>query len=142
MAIADADPVSYRQAVNLGNSFRWKEAIQKELTLYAINGTWEVINKPKGRKTITSKWVFKKKFLLSGLINKYKVRLVARNFTQQHGINYEETFALILRYKLLRLLFALAVKYRLRLWLLDIIIAYLNGNIDAEIFMEIPEGMP
>ena len=142
LATADADPVSYRQAVNSGDSFRWKEAIQKELTSHATNGTWEVVNKPKGRKTITSKWVFKKKFLPSGLIDKYKARLVARGFTQQHGIDYEETFAPTLRYESLRLLFALAVKHRLRLWLLDVITAYLNGDIDAEIFMEIPEGMP
>ena len=97
---------------------------------------------PPDRKLISSKWVFKKKYLTSGLIDKYKARLVARGFTQREGVDYEETFSPTLRYESLRLLLSLAAVYGLRLWLLDVITAYLNGDLDKEIFMSIPEGIP
>ena len=141
VATADADPVSYRQALSSADAFRWQEAIDKELNSHASNGTWEIVSKPKNRKTISSKRVFKKKFLPTGQIDKYKARLVARGFTQQHGIDYNETFAPTLRYESLGILFSLAVRYKLRLWLLDVITAYLNGDIDADLYMEFPQGM-
>ena len=96
---------------------------------------------PKDRKPISCKWVFKKKYSPSGQIVKYKARLVARGFTQQHKIDYNETFAPTLRFESLRILISLAIQYGLILWLLDVVIAYLNGKFDVDIFMALPEGL-
>ena len=142
IATANADPINYQQAIKSPDSFRWLEAIQTELNNLSSNNTWEAVEIPTDRKLITSKWVFKKKYLPSGLIDKYKARLVARGFTQQQGIDFEETFSPTLRYESLRLLFATAAVYGLQLWLLDVVSAYLNGDIDKEIFMRMPEGLP
>ena len=142
VATANADPLSYQQAIHSLDSFRWIEAIQKELNSLSSNNTWELVDTPTDRKLISSKWVFKKKYLPSGLIDKYKARLVARGFTQKQGIDFEETFSPTLRYESLRLLLSLATIYRLRLWLLDVITAYLNGDLDKVIYMSIPEGIP
>ena len=142
VATANADPLTYQQAIHSLDSFRWIEAIQNEINSLSANNTWEVTDIPPDRKLISSRWVFKKKYLPSGLIDKYKARLVARGFTQKEGVDYEETFSPTLRYESLRLLLSLAAIYGLRLWLLDVITAYLNGDLDKEIYMSIPEGIP
>ena len=142
IATANPDPLTYKEAVNGPDKFRWLEAILKEINSLSANNTWELVDLPKGRKLISSKWVFKKKYRPSGLIDKYKARLVARGFTQKHGIDYEETFAPTLRYESLRLLFSLCIKHGLRCWLLDVITAYLNGDLDKDIYMSMPEGIP
>ena len=142
LASANPDPLSYKEALKSPDRFRWLEATQKEIISLSANGTWVFVHRPKGRALISSKWVFKKKYHPSGLIDKYKARLVARGFTQKEGIDFEETFAPTLRYESLRLLFAIAIQYGLRLWLLDVVTAYLNGDLDKEIYMSIPEGVP
>ena len=145
IATANPDPITFKQAMNAPDSFRWKEGVSLEFIHLATNNVFELVDIkdiPPGQKLIDSKWVFKKKFLPSGLIDKYKARLVGRGFTQAYGIDYEETFAPTLRFESLRILFAIAITYGLRLWLLDVIAAYLNGDIDANIYMKLPEGYP
>lgn len=78
---------------------------------------------------------------MEGLIDKYKARLVVRGFTQTQGIDYKKTFLPILRYKSLRLLLAIAVIHGFKLWLLNIVTVYLNGEIDAEIYILLPEEL-
>ena len=50
------------------------------------NGTWEVVEHPYGCKLIGCKWVFKKKLMPDGTIEKYKARLVAKGYTQKEGL--------------------------------------------------------
>lgn len=80
------------------------------------------------------------KVLTTGLIDKLKARLCGRGFTQKYGVDYDQNLAATLRFDSLRLLFSLCIAYGLRCWLLDVITAYLNSDLDVEIFMEIPEG--
>jgi hypothetical protein len=58
------------------------------------NNTWELIPFPKGRKPISTKWVFRIKRNVIREINKYKARLVPKGFFQIHGINFEKTLSL------------------------------------------------
>jgi len=90
----------------------WEDAIDKEVTALTSNRTWEVIVPPKGRKLVTSKWVFNVKSNLDGSINKFKARLVARGFSQIWGINFDNTFAPTVRYNTIRLFIAIVcLKY-------------------------------
>ena len=103
------EPATYKEAMRSLNCRRqWAQAIEEELTSLASNGTWELVELPKGRQPITSKWVFKVKYTPSGLVDRFKARLVARGFSQQYGIDYEETFAPTLRFDSLRMLLAIA----------------------------------
>ncbi|GJZ36043.1 ribonuclease H-like domain-containing protein, partial [Tanacetum coccineum] len=61
------------------------------------NGTWEIIDLPKDRKAIGSKCIFKIKYRSSGEIDRYKARLVTKGFGQKEGIDYEETFSLVVK---------------------------------------------
>ena len=95
---------------------------------------------PEGKNAIGSKWVFKTKMNADASISKYKARLVAQGFAQQHGIDYEETFAPVVKYVSLRTVFAIANQCNMDMHQMDVNSAYLNGDIDAKIFMRQPEG--
>ncbi|GKC18756.1 ribonuclease H-like domain-containing protein, partial [Tanacetum coccineum] len=68
-----------------------------EMDALLRNDTWEIIDLPKDRKAIGSKWIFKIKYKSSGEINRYKARLVAQGFNQKEGIDYEEIFSLVVK---------------------------------------------
>lgn len=70
----------------------------------------------------------------------HRARLVAKGFLQTAGIDYEETFAPLARLDSLRLLLALAARFDLEVHQIDIKSAYLNGNLDEELYMDQPEG--
>ena len=137
------EPSTYKEAMTSPTyQTQWAQAIDEELNSLAANGTWELVELPKGRQPITSKWVFKVKYTPSGLVNRFKARLVARGFSQQYGIDYEETFAPTLRFDSLRMLLAIAAHDDLHIHQMDVVSAYLAGRLEEEIYMEPPEGLP
>ena len=71
---------------------KWKEAVMEEIRALEKNGTWEVMNLPRGKKPMGCKWVFTVKYKVDGTIERYKARLVAKGFTQTYDIDYTETF--------------------------------------------------
>lgn len=96
------DPESYQEAMKRPDADEWKMAIQAEYDSLIENNTWELADLPPGRKALTSKWVLKKKFKMSGELDRYKARLVAKGFNQQKGIDYTDTFSPVIRYETLR----------------------------------------
>ena len=101
-----------------------------------------MVELPRGRQPITSKWVFKVKYTPSGLLERYKARLVARGFSQQYRIDYEETFTPTLRFNSLRMLLAITAYEDWHKHQMDVVSAYLAGELEEEIYMEPPEGLP
>ena len=101
-----------------------------------------MVELPRGRQPITSKWVFKVKYTPSGLLERYKARLVARGFSQQYGIDYEETFAPTLHFNSLCMLLAIAAYKDWHIHQMDVVSAYLAGELEEEIYMEPPECLP
>jgi hypothetical protein len=90
---------------------------------------------------VSTKWVFDIKYSADGRIDRFKARLVARGFSQHEGLDYEDTFAPVIRLESLRILFALAATHGLKAHLLDATNAYVGSKIDKQIYMEIPEGV-
>jgi Reverse transcriptase (RNA-dependent DNA polymerase) len=86
--------------------------------------------------------VFKLKKLPNGRINRFKARLVARGFTQQYGVNYHETFAPVMRIESLRVLLTIAAREDLEVHQMDVITAYLAGELEEEIYITPPHGLP
>jgi len=128
------DPTIFSDAMSRSDKLEWQAAIQDELKSIEANGTWELVDRPVHEKVIDSKWVFKIK-ASEGKEPKYKARLVARGFRQEPGVHFQETFAPVVRKETLRLLFALAVKYDLDIFHLDVKTAFLNGDLKETIFM-------
>ena len=132
----------YEEAVNGPQSRRWERAISEELQALATNHGWELVDTPKGANIVSNKWVFKVKRLPNGQVDRYKARLVAREFSQQYGIDYEETFALVVRMESLRILLAVAAAEDLEIHQMDVVTAYLAGELKEEIYMATPADLP
>jgi len=103
---------------------------------HARNKVWELVDLPPDHKSMGNKWVFKIKQWADGSIDKFKVRLVAKDFTQIEGIDYEETFSTIVRFASIRLLVALVAHLDLELFQMDVKNAFINGNLEEEIYMD------
>jgi Reverse transcriptase (RNA-dependent DNA polymerase)/gag-polypeptide of LTR copia-type len=117
---------------------RWREAIKKELEALELNGTWEVVERPPGTNVVSSKWVLHIKRNAEGKIDKFKARLVARRFTQIHGQDYFDTFAPVARLASFRTIVAIAARNDWPIDSFDFHSAYLNGELEEEVFMEQP----
>lgn len=103
-------------------------------------GAPEPAGAPPGKKTIGSRWVFVQKFLSDGALERYKARLVAEGYSQRPGYDYLETFAPTVRIVSIRVVLALSALEDLDLCSVDISHAYINGELEEEIYMDQPEG--
>ncbi|GMI79954.1 hypothetical protein HRI_001664700 [Hibiscus trionum] len=131
-------PKSYEEAVQ---NPKWKKAIEEEIEALQKNGTWTITDLPQGKRTVGCKWVFTIKYNSDGTIQRHKARLVAKGFTQTYGIDFKETFAPVAKLNSVRILLSLAVNCDWKLHQLDIKNAFLNGNLEEEVYMEIPSGV-
>ena len=95
---------------------------------------------PKGKKKVGSKWVYKVKTGADGSVERYKARLVAQGYTQKFGTDYDETFSPVVRMESLRALLALSVQFGLQLHQVDVTTAFLNGELEEEVYMQQPKG--
>ena len=95
-AVSD-EPRSVKEVVNSEECKLWKNAMVEEMEALDKNEAWDLIELPDGRKPIGSKWVFKKKLNAEGKVEKYKVRLVAKGYSQVEGIDFGEFFLMLLK---------------------------------------------
>ena len=110
--------------------------MQKEFDTLRENGTWTLVPRPKEKKVLSNRWVFKTKTDQNGKIEKHKARLVARGHVQKLGIDFEEVFAPVARYETIRTLIAAAVNDEMHIHQMDVISAYVQGELHDEIYME------
>jgi hypothetical protein len=89
---------------------------------------------------VSSKWIYRIKYVADGSIEKHKARFVARGFSQKEGIDYEETFAPIARYTSIKTIIALATKMKWKLHQMDVKTTFLNGVIEEKVYIEQPQG--
>ena len=124
---SDCDPTTFESAVK---DAKWQKVMDDEIEAIERNDTWELINLPKGHKTIGVKWVFKTKLKENGEVDKYKACLVAKGYKQEYGIDYIEVFALVARHDTIRLVIALAAQNSWPIYQLDVKLAFLHGNLE------------
>ena len=134
------EPNTYKQAMKSPDAELWQQAAEEEINSLNANGTWDIVPLPKDRKAIGSRWVFKIKRNADGSIERYKARVVAKGFSQRPGLDYIEVFAPTFRMASIRTIIALAAKHDYILHSIDISSAFLNGNLEEEIYMEQPPG--
>lgn len=117
----------------------WIIAMDDEMRSHQTNDTWILKELPKGRSSIKCKWVFKEKKDTEGRTTRYKARLVAKGFAQKYGVDYTETFSPVVRYTSIRVLMAIAVENDMKIHQMDVITAFLQGDLDEVIYMDQPE---
>jgi hypothetical protein len=120
---------------------KWCVAMREELEALRKNQTWELTTLPDGKKAVGCKWVFTVKQSPEGKIERYKARLVARGYSQTYGIDYDETFAPVAKMNTVRILISCAANFGWPLHQLDVKNAFLHGDLQEEVYMEVPPGM-
>jgi hypothetical protein len=100
------------------------------------NDVWEVVPRPEGKSLVTSKWLYKLKHASYDIIKKYKARFVARGFSQFEGVDYDETFAPVVRYTSIRVVISIAAEMGWKIHQMDVKTAFLNGLIEEEAYIE------
>ena len=136
------EPTTIEEAKTRPDWSRWEEAINAELKSLDNTHTWNVVDRRKDTNVVSCKWVFKIKKNAVGEIDKYKARLVARGFTQQYSVDYNETYAPVARLTSLRLILVIAAHQNWDIDIFDFHSAFLNSKLDNNeiIFMELPPG--
>ena len=136
----DNDQVSFDQAMSGENSDKWLMAMKEELKSMDDNNVWEMTELPKDSKRVGCKWVFKTKRDFKGNVERYKARLVAKGYTPKDGNDYKETFSPVSRKDSLRIVMALVAHFDLELHQMDVKTAFLNGDLEEEVYMDQPQG--
>jgi hypothetical protein len=102
--------------------------MKEETCVLQKNKTWDLVQLPKGKKTVDCKWVFTVKKTPEGKVEKYKARLAAKGYNQTYGIDYDETFAPIAKVSTVRTLISCAVNFRWSLHQLDVKMHFFTEN--------------
>lgn len=136
----EEDPKTYIEAISSRDAAFWKEAINDEMDSIVSNKTWSLVDLPPGSKPIGCKWIFKRKYGPNNTVQTFKARLVAKGFRQKEGIDYFDTYAPVARISSIRTLIALSSIYKLHIHQMDVKTAFLNGDMNEEVYMEQPEG--
>jgi hypothetical protein len=135
--VIDSEPSTFADA---SKHQVWKDAMSEEYNSILKNDVWTVVPRPRNKSVVTSKWLYKIKHAADGSIEKYKARFVARGFSQKEGIDYDEIFAPVARYSSIRIIISLAAVFGWKLHQMDVKTAFLNGEVEEEVYIEQPEG--
>ena len=112
--------------------------MKEELDALSKNHTWDLVTLPPRKSMVGCKWIYKIKTRSDGSIEHYKAHLVAKGFTQEYEIDYEETFAPIARISSAHALLAIAAASKWDLFQMNIKNAFLNGDLSEEFYMQPP----
>ncbi|CAI9759851.1 unnamed protein product [Fraxinus pennsylvanica] len=129
------EPKTYQEAAKIPE---WCKAMKDEICALELNKTWTVIDLPSGKVPIGCRWVYKIKFNADGTIERHKATLVAKGYTQLEGVDYHETFSPVAKLVTVRTLIAVAAARGWYLHQFDVNNAFLHGNQEDEVYMEIP----
>jgi Reverse transcriptase (RNA-dependent DNA polymerase) len=119
---------------------KWIEAMNSEMNALEKNKTWDLVDLPKGKKSVGCKWVYSIKYNEKGIVERYKARLVEKGYTQTYGIDFQETFSPVAKLNTIRVVLSCASNFDWPLHQMDVKNAFLHGNLDEEIYMEVPPG--
>jgi hypothetical protein len=89
---------------------------------------------------VSSKWIYKTKHSVDGIVERYKARFVARGFSQKEGIDYEETFAPVARYNSIRAILAITAVMKWKVHRMGAKTTFLNSVIEEEVYVDQPQG--
>ena len=118
----------------------WFQAMKAEIQAMEDNDTWDLVPTPSDQHVVDCRWLFKVKYNPDGSVERYKARLVARGFTQTHGIDYFDTYAPVAKMITVRLVLALAAFNHWNVSQMDVQNAFLHGDLLETVYMRLPPG--
>ncbi len=132
-------PWSYNNALCVDEKC-WKAAMDVEYGMHMLKHMWDLVDAPQGANIMDCKWVYGMKWDRDGNWLKDKARLVGKGYTQQLGLDYNDTWAAITRLESVCMSAAIAAKLDLHLWQVNFVSAYLNSKTKEDIYMNQPPG--
>ena len=118
----------------------WVIAMQDELNQFEQQQVWKLVPRPKNKKVVGTRWVYRNKLDEDGIVTRNKARLVAQGYSQAEGIDYDETYAPVARLEAIRMFLAFAAYSNFKVYQMDVKSAFLNGELDEEVYVEQPPG--
>lgn len=137
------EPKSYEEAMNGPFAAEFEEAMEDELDSHDKNNTWMLCTKrslPSVKSILKGRWVFKAKRNADGKVIKFKARWVVKGFLQQSGIDFDETFASVVKPMSYKAIFAMAAALGLEVDQMDVKTAFLYSAIKETVYVEFPHG--
>jgi len=141
--VAHEAPTTYGQAVQGQESTKWRAAMDREMDSIRKNKTWRLTDRPVGRRVHKGKWIYKVKDALDKVGNnttRNKARLCFMGNRQIKGLDFNETFAPVAKFTTIRCILAMTAANGWELHQIDVKTAFLNGDLEEEVYMEQPEG--
>ncbi|WVZ50929.1 hypothetical protein U9M48_002134 [Paspalum notatum var. saurae] len=114
--------------------------MKEEFNVLMNNNAWCLVPRPAGANVIFGKWIFRHKLHPDGPLACYKARWVVRGFKQEHGVDYDETFSLVIKPATIRTVLSIATSASWPIHQLDVKNAFLHGTLSETIFCEQPAG--
>ena len=139
-ADADENPQTVQEALQGEHKEKWQQAMDSEMASLVENGVYELVDRPKGKKVVKSKWVFRVKTNEKGEVEKFKARVVAKGYSQVEGVDYDQIFSPTVRFESIRQLIALGASKGLEMHQMDVTTAFLYAPLEEEVYMEQPDG--
>jgi len=133
------EPKTLFVALKCEHSAQWKQAMDEEINSLFKNRTWDLTTLSSGRTTVSNKRTYKFKVKSDGSIDRFKARLVAKGYTQQYGVDYEETCAPTTKSDSIRTLLSIATSEDCEIVQFDIKMAFLHGDLSKTIYMDLPD---
>jgi Reverse transcriptase (RNA-dependent DNA polymerase)/gag-polypeptide of LTR copia-type len=134
------EPKTYKEAIEHGSHKEWLKAMEDELDSLHENDVWKITTLPPDRTPLRGRWIFRYKRGPQGEILRYKARWVVKGYMQQEGIDFNETFASVVKPMSYKALLAIAAAQDLEIEQMDVKTAFLYGKLDEDIYVEQPTG--
>jgi len=134
------EPATYKEAVTAPDAAQWKAAMDAEVESLNENETWDLVDLPLNRRALRGRWVYRYKRNSNGSIIKHKARWVVKGFEQRYGVDYNETYASVVKSTTYKVAFAIAAYYDYHLEQMDVKTAFLNGILEEKVFVTQPTG--
>ncbi|GKE30297.1 ribonuclease H-like domain-containing protein [Tanacetum coccineum] len=125
-------PKTYRDAFHDSN---WQNAMRDEYDALIKNSTWTLVPRPPDANVVRCMWIFRHKFLVDGMLSRYKARLVANGSTQLEGVDVDETFSPVVKPGTIRTVLSLAVSRHWPIHQLDVKNAFLHRDLTETVYM-------
>ena len=135
--ISQIEPKNIKEAESDPNQIN---VMQEELNQFKRINVWTLIERPYDNNMIRTKWIFKNKFDEHCIVVRNKERLVAQGYTQEEGIDYDETFAPVAQLEAIRILLVIVCYIDFKLYQMDVKSVFLNGTIKEEVYVEQPSS--